>query len=370
MVEENNSLTGRLTNQAVVIGGGPAGLTAAYELGKFCPTHHVIVLEASNQVGGIARTEVYKGFRFDIGGHRFFTKVSEVDALWHEVGGDDFVVRPRLSRIYYRDQFYSYPLKVGNALSNMGIYESVRIGLSYIKWKVRPHPLEENLQQWVVNRFGGRLFQHFFRTYTEKVWGIPCTEIQADWAAQRIQNLSLRKALVNAVTGGTDTASLIEQFKYPRLGPGMMWESFRDRIVEQGHEVRTNALVERIHHEGSKITHLDVRQGDDEETERVKGSTFISSMPLRELVHAMSPPAPSDVRAAADQLRYRDFLIVILILDDPDPFPDNWIYVHSPDVRVGRIQNFRAWSQDMVPDATKASIGMEYSATSAATYGK
>lgn len=358
--DRRGSSNGAVAQQAVIIGGGPAGLTAAYEFSKLCPNDHVIVLEAGSQVGGIARTEVYKGFRFDIGGHRFFTKVSEVDALWHEVGGDDFVMRPRLSRIHYRDRFYSYPLKIGNALGNMGVYESVRIGLSYLKWKVRPHPVEDNLQEWVVNRFGGRLFQHFFRTYTEKVWGIPCTEIQADWAAQRIKNLSLRKAVINAVTGGNDTASLIEEFKYPRLGPGMMWESFRDRIIENGHEVRLNAPVERLHHDGTRVTHVDVSCGEEGASEIVAGDQFISSMPLRELIHAMDPPAPEAVRAAADQLKYRDFLIVILILDDPDPFPDNWIYVHSPDVRVGRIQNFRAWSPDMVPDATKASIGMEY----------
>ncbi|MFM9976704.1 MAG: NAD(P)/FAD-dependent oxidoreductase [Sphingomonadaceae bacterium] len=345
---------------AVIIGGGPAGLTAAYELGKLSSAHRIVVLEASDHVGGIARTEAYKGFRFDIGGHRFFTKVDAVDALWKEVCGADFIMRPRLSRIYYREQYYAYPLKIGNALSNMGVYESVRIGLSYVKWKVRPSKVEDNLQQWVTNRFGGRLFHHFFRTYTEKVWGIPCTEIRADWAAQRIKNLSLRKAVMNAVTGGNDTASLIEEFQYPRLGPGMMWEKFRDQIVAKGGAVRMNSVVRTVHHDDNRITRLDVEDTQNDTSYAVAGSDFISSMPIVELVEAMLPPAPDAVRAAAKQLKYRDFLIVILILDDPDPFPDNWIYVHSPDVRVGRIQNFRAWSPEMVPDSGKASIGMEY----------
>lgn len=348
--------------RVVIIGGGPAGLTAAYELGKYSPAHHSVVLESSDQVGGIARTETYKDFRFDIGGHRFFTKVEAVEALWHEVCGEEFLIRPRMSRIFYRGKFYDYPLKIFNALGNIGIYETVRIALSYVKWRVRPHRVEENLQQWVMNRFGGRLFQHFFRTYTEKVWGIPCTEIRADWADQRIKNLSLKEAVLSAFTGRSDSTSLIEKFHYPRLGPGMMWEMFRDRIVERGDEVRMNSDVVRLIHDGTSIEAIEVRQGagSDASTYLLTGTEFISSMPLQHLVHAMDPPAPTAVRDAADRLKYRDFLIVVLILDHADPFADNWIYVHSPEQRVGRIQNFRAWSPDMVPDPGKASIGMEY----------
>lgn len=340
-----------------VIGAGPAGLTAAYELGKLSAAHQVIVLEESDSVGGIARTEEYKGFRFDIGGHRFFTKVKEVNDLWHEICKDDFLLRPRLSRIYYRGKFYAYPLEPFNALRNIGAYETVRIALSYVKWRVRPHPREENLEQWVMNRFGGRLFQHFFRTYTEKVWGIPCAEIRADWAEQRIKNLSLQGAVLDRFRK-SDNTSLIEQFHYPRLGPGMMWEKFRDRVVARGDEVRMNSRVVRITNSGGKVDAIEVRSGKS--SYLLTAQQFISSMPLRNLVQAMDPPAPESVRKAADHLKYRDFLIVVLILDHPEPFADNWIYVHSPEQRVGRIQNFRAWSPELVPDASKSSIGMEY----------
>lgn len=344
-----------------VIGGGPAGLTAGYELLKHSDRHWPLVLEKSDIVGGIARTEAYKGYRFDIGGHRFFTKVPSVNALWREVLTEDFLRRPRLSRIYYRGKYFAYPLKAFNALSNMGLYETVRILLSYAKWRARPHVQEENLEQWVTNRFGGRLFWHFFKTYTEKVWGMPCTEIQADWAAQRIKNLSLRKAVLNAFTGTNDTTSLIEEFDYPRLGPGMMWESFRDRIEESGAEVRMRSPVVRIAHDGKAVRSITVaRNGDPASTEEIAVAHVISSMPITELVAALDPPAPPAIVQAAGKLRYRDFLIVTLILNSVDPFPDNWIYIHSPEVKVGRIQNFRSWSEDMVPEADRASIGMEY----------
>lgn len=344
-----------------IIGGGPAGLTAGYELLKHSDRHRPLVLEKSDMVGGIARTASYKGYRFDIGGHRFFTKVSAVEALWREVLPEEFLRRPRLSRIYYGGKYFAYPLKAFNALSNMGLYESMRIMLSYAKWRVRPHVEEQNLEQWVTNRFGGRLFLHFFKTYTEKVWGMPCTEIQADWAAQRIKNLSLRKAVVNALTGANDTTSLIEEFDYPRLGPGMMWEAFRDRIEEMGGEVRMQAPVVRITHDGKTVRSITTaRAGDPAALEEIAVDHVISSMPITELVAAMDPPPPLTIRQAADKLRYREFLIVTLILSRADPFPDNWIYIHSPEVKVGRIQNFRSWSEAMVPDPDRSSIGMEY----------
>jgi len=345
-----------------IIGGGPAGLTAAYYALETGSALKPVVLEASRTVGGIARTESYKGYRFDIGGHRFFTKVRSVQALWKRVLPEDFLRRPRLSRIYYHGKFYAYPLRVFNALRNMGPYEAGRILLSYLKWRVRPHQEEDNFEQWVTNRFGGRLFWHFFKTYTEKVWGIPCTEIKADWAAQRIKNLSLRKAVWNAITGSNDTSSLIEEFDYPRLGPGMMWEAFRDQIVERGGEVRLDAKVVRVLHKENVVEALEY-QREDGAIARIEAQQFISSMPIPELVQAMSPSPPASILAAASRLRYRDFLIVTLILDHPDPFPDNWIYIHSPDVQVGRIQNFRSWSPEMVPDADRSSIGMEYFCT-------
>ena len=349
---------GQGREQVLVIGAGPAGLTAACRLAEtesFTP----VVLEAGNLVGGIARTESHEGFRFDIGGHRFFTKVAEVETFWHEICGEEFLLRPRASRIFYRGKFFDYPLKISNALGNLGPFEAARIVMSYMRWKLFPHREEETFEQWVTNRFGRRLFLHFFKTYTEKVWGIPCSDIRADWAAQRIKNLSLTKALWNALTGANDTASLIEEFRYPRLGPGMMWEMCADRVKALGGEIRMGQRVVGLRLKGSRIASLSVQTADGQ-TFETDVEQVISTMPLRDLINMMSPPPPQAVRAAAAQLSYRDFLIVTLILDHADPFPDNWIYVHSPSVNVGRIQNFRAWSPDMVPQPDRASIGMEY----------
>ena len=346
------------TRKTVVVGGGPAGLTAAYDLVKAGRTP--LVFEASDQVGGIARTESYKGYRFDIGGHRFFTKVKRVDAMWHEVLDEEFIQVPRMSRIYYGGKYYDYPLKLTNTLRNLGVYESSRILLSYLKWRVKPHREEDTFEQWVMNRFGGRLYWHFFRTYTEKVWGIPCTEIRADWAAQRIKNLSLKKAVVEALTGSNDTTSLIKTFEYPRLGPGQMWEVVTQKVEERGGEVRMQSPVTAVHREENRVTGVSVRDTTTGETYRVDTEHVINSMPITLLIKQIDPPPPREVIDAAGRLKYRDFLIVALILEKEDLFPDNWIYIHSPEVKVGRIQNFRSWSAAMVPDPTKASIGMEY----------
>ncbi|RMF33461.1 MAG: NAD(P)/FAD-dependent oxidoreductase [Alphaproteobacteria bacterium] len=354
-------------DSVAIIGGGPAGLTCAYELQRLSPHHRPIVLEGSGMVGGIARTDSHNGYRFDIGGHRFFTKVGEVEQLWHEIMGEEFITVPRLSRIYYRGKYFDYPLKIFNALGNLGLIESIRIGLSVLRWQAFPRKPEETFEDWVVNRFGRRLFEHFFRSYTEKVWGVPCTEIRADWAAQRIKNLSLFKAVWNAISGANDTASLIEEFQYPRLGPGQMWERARARIREAGGEVRMRARVERVFREGGHVTGIEVAETDAEtgaaQRYTLRAEHYVNSMALRELIAAFDPPPPAEVIAAASRLKYRDFMIVTLVLDHADPFPDNWIYVHEPQVQVGRIQNFRAWSKEMLPEAareTTASIGMEY----------
>ena len=350
-------------SNTIIIGGGPAGLTAAYELLKRSPMHKVSVFEASDMLGGISRTVAYKGYRFDIGGHRFFTKVSEVEEMWQEVLADDFITVPRLSRIYYRGRFFSYPLKIFNALTQIGPYETIRIMLSYAKWRVLPSKEEETFEQWVMNRFGGRLYMHFFRSYTEKVWGIPGSEIRADWAAQRIKDLSLTKAVWKAVTGVGSSTSLIEEFQYPRLGPGMMWEKTAEKISERGGAVHLNSYVSRVMHDGTRVKAIEIKTEDASgtvETRVEEAETFINSMAIRDLIECMDPPAPPVVVDAAQNLKYRDFLIVTLILNDADPFPDNWIYIHTSSVKVGRIQNFRAWSKEMVPDENTASIGMEY----------
>lgn len=343
-------------NQVVVIGAGPAGLTAAYHLVK--NGIKPIVLEQSDKVGGISRTEKYKGYHFDIGGHRFFTKVQEVQDLWYEVLENDFIKTPRMSRIYYQGKFFQYPLSAFDTLQKLGISESFLIIWSYLQAKRQPLPVEENLEQWVTNRFGDRLYKTFFKTYTEKVWGIPCNQIQAEWAAQRIKGLSVKTAVLNALFGKNDTKTLIKEFDYPRLGPGMMWERFAEKIEAAGGEVHMNTKVLGMEREGQRITKVIAERDDN--LIQFEADNYISSMPLNKLVQKMDPAIPSEVLQAANGLKYRDFLIVSLIVDAPDLFPDNWIYIHSPQVKVGRIQNFKNWSPQMVPDSSKTCLGMEY----------
>ena len=343
---------------AVVIGAGPAGLTAAYELTK--AGRPVTVLEADDVVGGISRTVERDGWRFDIGGHRFFTKVRAVEDLWHEIlPGDDFMRRSRMSRIFYEGRFYDYPLKPLNALANLGPVEALRCGLSYLWAQARPPKDQSNLEGWISARFGPRLYNHFFKSYNEKVWGVPATEISADWAAQRIKNLSLGKALLNAFrsNGDNDITSLIEEFHYPRHGPGMMWERCRALVAAAGGQVLTSAPVEVIHHHAGAATAVTaVVEG---EHVRIPAAHVISTMPLPSLLRAMDPAVPTEISAAADGLTFRDFLTVALVVPEGDAFPDNWIYVHSPKVKVGRIQNFGAWSPHMVKDG-RTCLGMEY----------
>lgn len=351
-----------MTN-AVIIGAGPAGLTAAYELSKLGMAS--TVLEADRQVGGLSRTVNYQGYRFDIGGHRFFTKVPLINELWKEMLGEDFLLRPRLSRIHYQGHFYDYPLKATNALAGLGPIEALLVGLSFTKAKLFPHAEETNLEQWVANRFGHRLYEIFFKTYTEKVWGIPCNEISADWAAQRIKNLSLPEAVRNAVFGngrsknGEIITTLIEQFNYPRFGPGMMWERCEELLANQGNETVRGIKVEKIRHRHGRVECVYGRTHEGESIE-FGGDNFISSMPLRSLIRVLSPAPPDEVLEAANTLRYRDYLTVVLIAKREKVFPDNWIYIHSPEVKMGRIQNYKNWSPEMVPDPSRTSLGLEY----------
>ncbi len=341
----------------VIIGGGPAGLTAAYVLTKY--QVHPIVLEKTNMVGGIARTENYKSYYFDMGGHRFFSKEPEVNRLWQEVLGDDFLCRPRLSRIYYNHKFFHYPLKPVNALVGLGFWQSVSVGLSYLRWQIFPSSREDTFEQWVTNRFGKRLFTIFFKSYTEKVWGISTSELSADWAAQRIKNLDLKMAILSMFIKPNKTvSSLIDEFDYPRRGPGMMWTAFHERITNQGGQVLLNRPVIKITREGNRI--LNVVIENDGRDEIISGSDFISSMPITDFIKKLDPPPPAEILEAANQLKYRNFLTVCLIIDKEQLFDDNWIYIHDPDVKVGRIQNFKNWSPEMVPDLSKTSLGLEY----------
>ena len=343
----------------IVIGGGPAGLTAAYELAKV--GIRPIVLEMGARVGGIARTEVFDGYRMDIGGHRFFTKVPEVEAFWYEVLGEDFLTRPRLSRIYYNRKFILYPLRFGDALSKLGVGQSFLVLLSYFRSKILPYRHENTFEEWVSNRFGKRLYRIFFKTYTEKVWGIPCDQLSAQWAAQRIQNLSLPRAVMGAIfgaRGAKHVKSLIEEFHYPRLGPGMLWERTQQLIAQRGGEVRLNTEVVRVLHRDGKATGVVARSNGRDEA--IEADAIISSMPISELVAQLDPLAPADVRDGASRLTYRDYFTVGLIVNQANLFPDNWIYIHAPEVKVGRIQNFKNWSPEMVPDPNKTFLGLEY----------
>jgi protoporphyrinogen oxidase len=345
----------------VVIGAGPAGLTAAYELLKRGAT--VQVFEADDVVGGISRTVERDGWRFDIGGHRFFTKVSRVESFWHQILPDeDFLLRPRMSRIFYRGALFDYPLNATNALRNLGIREAVRCVGSYAKARLRPPKDQSHFEGWVSARFGWRLYSIFFKTYTEKVWGMPADQLQADWAAQRIKNLSLPKAVINALLpwrNRKDVTSLIDEFQYPKYGPGMMWEHCAEQVKELGGRVVTGTRVTAVHRDPENKHALAVTV-DGVNGQRVEPvDNVISSMPISELVTALRPAAPPDVIACADDLHYRDFLTVAVVVPTKFSFPDNWIYVHDPTAKVGRIQNFGSWSPYLVKDG-RTCLGLEY----------
>lgn len=355
MASDNSEASG-----PVIIGAGPAGLTAAYQFAK----HGVAstVLEATSEIGGISQTVQRDGWRFDIGGHRFFTKVGAVRDLWHEIlGAEDFLVRPRLSRIYYDGKFYDYPLNVRNALSNLGPVEAARCAASYAWARLRAPADQSTFEGYMAAQFGWRLYRTFFKTYTEKVWGVPATEIQADWAAQRIKNLNLLRAVTNGLLPRrrpTSITSLIEQFEYPRHGPGMMWERCADLVRDRGARVLMEHPVRAVRHRRGRAEAVAVRTGADDV--EIGCSSVISSMPLPSLVESMDPAPPHEVLDAARGLTFRDFLTVAVAVPADAAFADNWIYIHSPDVRVGRVQNFRSWSPHMVPQEDMTCLGLEY----------
>lgn len=359
--EKNNS------KKVVIMGAGPAGLTAAYKLTKAGIPNTTI--EKADDVGGISRTVTYKGYRFDIGGHRFFTKIEAVEEMWKEViEKKDYLRRSRLSRIYYNRKFFSYPLRIGNALRGLGILNGFLIVISYLKSQVIgyifPYRPEKSFEDWVSNRFGHRLYTTFFKTYTEKVWGIPCTELSAEWAAQRIKGLSLTSAVRNALVRKQSSdkrkviKTLIDSFDYPRYGPGMMWQATRDQVLAAGNTVHMETSVDRIRWDESGVSAIEVSAQGEKSV--IDGSHFLSTIPMRELVRKLDPPPPQSILEAAKLLVYRDFLTVALIIDVDQLFPDNWIYIHDPRVKVGRIQNFKNWSEEMVAEPDKTCLGLEY----------
>lgn len=352
-----------MQKKIAIIGAGPAGLTAAYLLGK--ANQDVTVFEKDPQyVGGISRTEMYKGYSFDIGGHRFFSKSKEVEDFWTEILGDEMLERPRSSRIYYNNKFFSYPLVAMDALTKLGLVESTLCVLSYLQAKVFPVKNPNNFEDWVTNQFGKRLFRIFFKTYTEKVWGIPCNEISADWAAQRIKGLSLSSAIWNSLfkpksgNGDKDKVikTLIDSFRYPKRGPGMMWERCVEKSKALGVKIEMNTGVDQIEYVGENKWNVKTNNGNT-----LEGFDYVlSTAPMRELVAHTLPKMNDTAFASAQHLGYRDFITVVLICKDEDAFNDNWIYIHDPNVKVGRIQNFKSWSPYMVPDPAMACYGLEY----------
>jgi protoporphyrinogen oxidase len=349
-----------------IIGAGPAGLTSAYQLTKL--GFSVVVIEKDPvYVGGISRTVEHDGFRFDIGGHRFFSKSREVVDLWNEILPDDFIERPRMSRIFYGGKFYSYPLRAFEALFNLGIWTSTLCIASYAKARLLPKKEVKSFEDWIVNQFGYKLYSIFFKTYTEKVWGMPCDAMSADWAAQRIKGLSLGMAVIDGLkrslrlnrkpNDGMATKTLLESFRYPRKGPGMMWEAARDRVVEGGNRVLMDHALKALRFD-EFTGRWNVQSTHGDETVTINAAHVISSAPMRELAARIQPTLAS-IPAAMD-LNYRDFLTVALMIRSDDLFPDNWIYIHEEGVKVGRVQNFRSWSPEMVPDETIACVGLEY----------
>ena len=368
MTHPNN---GTLKVDVAIIGAGPAGLTAGYLLTKQGKSVAIIEKDAT-YVGGISRTVEHEGYRFDIGGHRFFSKSAAVVDLWNEILPDDFIQRPRMSRIYYEGKFYSYPLRAFEALWNLGIWRSTACMVSYLRYKLFPRQDVKSFEDWTTNQFGEKLYSIFFKTYTEKVWGMPCNEMSADWAAQRIKGLSLWNAVTDGLkrslglnkkpNDGQAVKTLLETFRYPRLGPGMMWEAARDKIIAtgKGEVLMDHALKQLAYVPGDGDRQGDWRMSADGPDGEiiVEAEHAISSAPMRELSKRLHPLPASTLQA--NHLKYRDFLTVALMVEGEDLFPDNWIYIHDSKVQVGRVQNFRSWSPEMIPDENMACVGLEY----------
>jgi protoporphyrinogen oxidase len=356
------------SKEIVIFGAGPAGLTAAYVLNQ--SGLKTTILEADpKSVGGISKTVDRDGFKFDIGGHRFFTKSAIVQELWRSMLPQERWITDvnRLSRIYYRKKFFHYPLSARDALQKLGLLEAVKCVGSYLKFKFFPIKEPKSFQEWVTNQFGKRLFEIFFKSYTEKVWGMSCAEISADWASQRIKGLSLGEAVFNSLPkflrrlklSKATIRTLSDKFDYPRLGPGELWENVKSDLEFSGCNIYMGATVTKISHKNLVVTSVSSTDIFGEE-KQVHGNEFISTLPIRELINSLHPEPPSEIIKAANSLGYRDFLTVVLIYNQESMFLDNWIYIHDPSVYMGRIQNFKNWSPSMVPDSSLTSLGLEY----------
>ncbi|MBT4277582.1 NAD(P)/FAD-dependent oxidoreductase [Candidatus Falkowbacteria bacterium] len=339
----------------VILGAGPTGLAAGYELSR--SKNQVVIIERNKKVGGLSRTEECNGNFFDIGGHRFLTKEKRVLDLWKNILKDDFLERPRLSRIYYNKKFFNYPLKIKNVLKNLGLLNSFLVIFSFLKAKIKKQK-EDNFEAWVTNRFGKRLFKIFFKSYTEKLWGIGTKELSSDWARQRIQGLSLFKAIKDALFRKGKEKTLIKKFYYPKYGSGQMYEKMAEKIKENQGEILLNSYVQKINYQDNKIKNIVIKNKG--ETREISGDNFISTLPINKLILKLSPQPPKEIIKAAQALKFRSFIIVTLTIDKKDLFPDNWIYIHDRNLKTIRIQNFNNWSPDLVKDKNKTVLGVEY----------
>ncbi len=339
-----------------MLGAGPAGLTAAYVLAQ--RGERGAVFEAAEQVGGISKTVEVDGYRFDLGGHRFFTKLAPVARMWEELLGNELVTRPRLSRIFYGGRYFDYPLTAKDVVGRLGLWESTRCVFSYL-WAQRHRSRDaDTFEEWVTQRFGRRLYDAFFRSYTEKVWGIPGSEIRSLWAAQRIKNFSLLQAMLTVLRlRRNHVTTLIDEFRYPRLGPGQMWEEAARRVEAGGIPVHLARPVVSLRHRDGLVHSVVTREEGRERWTSV--DSVISTLALKDLVLSLEPAPPPHVVAAAQGLRYREFCLVALMTTEPEPFPDNWIYLHDPSTRAGRVQNYGAWSDGLVQPGTTC-LGVEY----------
>jgi len=347
--------------RVVVLGAGPAGLAAALELSK--GGVEVRMMEANDRVGGLSRTLSYKNNHFDIGPHRFFTKNGEIEKLWQSLLGGDLIRVPRLTRILYNNRLFDYPLKPLNVFANLGLATTVSAIYDYINSRAHfKKARADSFEQAIINQFGRKLFEVFFKTYTEKVWGIPCSKISADWSMQRIKGLNMSEIIKNAFFGESGNKgrikSLVREFSYPVMGAGMMYEAMQEQIQSNGGSIELLSEVAEINRQGSRITGAIIKNRTG--TYELNGSHYISSIPITELILKLNPPPPSEVIEAANKLYFRDHISVNLIIEGKDLFPDNWIYVHSPEVGMGRIANYGNFSSKMVAGNGASAITVEY----------
>ena len=350
-------------HKTIIIGSGPAGMGCAYNLAE--KGKAFLLIDENHQAGGLCRTIDFKGYLFDIGGHRFLTRSREVEELWHKILAGDLLRVKRLSRICYRKRFFKYPLSFSDTLWNLGLVESGLCFLDYLRYKFFPSADNSTFEGWIINNFGRRLYNIFFKTYTEKVWAVACRDLSADWAKERIRGLSLKVAIKNSLPGKKKSApkTLSEEFLYPKVGPGEFYSGLQKACLARGGKFRFDTKVVRIRHDGREVLAVETEATLTGEKTMVEADYLFSSMPLPDIIRILEPRPPEYVARAASQLKFRGLITVNVIMDKEDIFPDQWIYVHSPEVRLGRIQNFKNWSPAMVPDAKKTSLGLEYFCT-------